>query len=351
MTVPSSAPIISIVIPVYQAERFLTQCLDSVLAQTLTNFEVICIDDGCTDGSADILDNFAQRDTRVIVIHQKNQGAGGSRNDGLAMARGTYTIFLDCDDYFEPMLLAQLFDAIEQEQADVAICRSVCFDDTTGKPLPSEWMRKDYFLKGRTIFAPQEMGDCLFQFTYGWAWDKLFRTEFLRSNQFVFPDLKRSHDLVFVYTALACAKQIAVISVPLIHYRMGRTGSVSHGQQSSPRASWEAVEYLQKELERRGKYDCLEQTFRRWAMEFLIWNMGNITPKSLQKQEFYYLKTELLPRYHFEDHPPDYYGNRGTYRKFLLVQNSPFWIYSAVLGGYRLLNQLRIDQYGKRSGG
>lgn len=340
VTVPNSEPIISIIIPVYQAERFLTQCLDSVLAQTLTNFEVICIDDGSTDGSGVILDEFAERDGRILAVHQQNQGAGVSRNRGLAMARGMYTIFLDCDDYFEPTLLAELYEAIEREQADVAICRSICFDDATGKQLPSEWMRKDHFLKGKTAFAPQEMGDCLFQFTYGWAWDKLFRTEFLRSGGFTFPVLRNSEDLVFVYPAISMAKRIVAIDDPLIYYRMNRKTSVSHSRKQVPTAPWAGMQMFEAELKKRELYSIFEQSFLNWAMEFLVWNVSNIPEIKTQKQEFLRLKSELFPYYQFDTRSRSYYFNGFTYSKYLLVQHGNWMLFSAVIHSYHWIKAI-----------
>ncbi len=169
----------SVIIPVYNIERHLRQCLDSVTGQTLTELEIICVDDGSTDGSPEILADYAQRDGRFQIITQPNTGPGVARNTGMDRATGEYLIFLDSDDWFEPDFLERMVAKAKETGADVTICRTVEFDTDTGAELPSEWMLKERYLPKET-FAPEEMAEHIFQFTYGWPWDKLYRAEMVR---------------------------------------------------------------------------------------------------------------------------------------------------------------------------
>ena len=98
-------PIVSVIIPVYNAEKFLKQCLNSVISQTLKEIEIICVDDGSTDNTNAILKAFSEKDQRITVIHQQNAGAGAARNNGLRRAKGKYLSFLDADDFFEKTML------------------------------------------------------------------------------------------------------------------------------------------------------------------------------------------------------------------------------------------------------
>ena len=132
----------SVIIPVYNIERHLRQCLDSVTGQTLTELEIICVDDGSTDGSPEILADYAQRDGRFQIITQPNTGPGVARNTGMDRATGEYLIFLDSDDWFEPDFLERMVAKAKETGADVTICRAVEFDTQTGRELPSEWMLK-----------------------------------------------------------------------------------------------------------------------------------------------------------------------------------------------------------------
>ena len=120
---------ISIVIPVYNIEKYLKECLDSLVNQTFKDFEVICVNDGSKDKSLDILNEYAKKDSRFIVVTQENGGSGSARNNGLSRARGKYVQFLDGDDYFEPELLEKLYNLAEKYQANISVCSSRKVDD------------------------------------------------------------------------------------------------------------------------------------------------------------------------------------------------------------------------------
>ena len=112
---------VSLIIPVYNTEKqYLQKCLESAIAQTYSNMEIILVDDGSTDGSADLVDEFAGKDHRVLVIHQQNGGESNARNTGLRAACGDYIAFMDCDDFIEPQMYEQLVQALEENDADMA---------------------------------------------------------------------------------------------------------------------------------------------------------------------------------------------------------------------------------------
>lgn len=113
---------ISIIVPVYKVEPYLRKCVDSILAQTFTDFEVILVDDGSPDNSGKICDEYASKDSRVRVIHKKNGGLSSARNAGIDVARGKYLGFVDSDDYIEKDMYELLYDNIVKEQADLSIC-------------------------------------------------------------------------------------------------------------------------------------------------------------------------------------------------------------------------------------
>ena len=112
---------VSLIIPVYNTTDYLRRCLESAVSQTYANMEIICVDDGSTDGSEKIVDEFAAGDKRVIAIHQENRGESNARNSGLRIASGDYIGFMDCDDWIEPDMYESLVAALEAENADMAI--------------------------------------------------------------------------------------------------------------------------------------------------------------------------------------------------------------------------------------
>ena len=115
---------VSVIIPVYNAEKYLKQCLNSICRQTLQEIEIICVDDGSTDNSLNILQEYTNADPRIQVLTQKNQGAGAARNYGLRTARGLYLSFLDADDFFEPNMLEEAVNTIELYSADFVVFES-----------------------------------------------------------------------------------------------------------------------------------------------------------------------------------------------------------------------------------
>lgn len=326
---------VSVVIPVYNIERHLRQCLDSVTGQTLQDLEIICVDDGSTDGSAAILAEYASRDSRFQVITQPNGGPGVARNTGMAQAAGEYLIFLDSDDWFEPDFLESMVGKAEETGADVTICRAVEFDTDTGKELPSDWMLKSRYLSGES-FSPEEIAEHIFQFTYGWPWDKLYRREFIERAGLKYPALTNSEDLVFVFQSLALARRIAVAPQVLVHHRINRMASVSNSRHKDPEVPHQALTLLREGLEKRELYTRYEQSFLNWAMEFLVWAVAGMGEARTKRQYFHRLKQQWLPEISFDSHPWDYYESRFTYCKYLLAKCAPWPVFSGILALYRL---------------
>ncbi len=326
---------ISVIIPVYNIQQHLRECLDSVLGQSYPRLQVICVDDGSTDESPAILAQYAQKDNRVQVIRQQNAGPGAARNTGLEAATGEYVIFLDSDDWFEPDFLEKMVDTAVREGADVAICRAVEFDTNSGRELPSQWMMKKQYLPGKLAFAPQEMADHLFQFTYGMPWDKFYRRELLTTSGIRYPALKNSEDLAFVYPTLLAAKRIAVVDEVLIHHRINRMASVSNSRCGQPEAPYEAFQIVKEYLEQHQLMDTYRRSFLNWAMEFLVWHISNMSQRDIQKQYLNTLRHQWLPQLHFEEHPASYYESKSCYAKYLLARYAPYPVFAAVVKVYK----------------
>ena len=117
------APLISVIIPVYNVEKYLRRCLDSVVAQTYRNLEIICVDDGSVDESGKICDQYAVRDARIKVIHQENQGLSAARNRGLDAAEGAYIAFVDSDDYILEDMYKKMLDKLLNYNVDLCVCQ------------------------------------------------------------------------------------------------------------------------------------------------------------------------------------------------------------------------------------
>lgn len=329
-------PLVSVVIPVYNTEAHLRRCLDSVAEQTLGDLEIICVDDGSTDGSPAILDEYSKRDVRFRLIHQTNLGPGSARNAGLDRAQGKYIIFLDSDDWFELDFLAQMVAQAEETGADVTICSSNEFDTQSGRIYDGSWMLKTELIP-RSDFSPVQIAEHLFQFTYGWPWDKLYRLDYVVAQGFRYPDLAVSQDLVFVYPSVCCARRIAILDRVLIHHQVNRLESVSNSRSKTPDASYQALKLVKKSLEERGLMDFCCQSFLNWAMEFLVWHVCNIGDRAVQRRYYRILRRNWLPEQHFDRYPRSYFTNRTVFAKYCLAKYAPYPVFYTVLRLYKTL--------------
>ena len=146
-------PKVSVIIPVYNTEKYLRECLDSVVNQTLRDIEIICVDDGSTDASPEILRKYAEKDSRVQVFTQEKSNAGAARNVGLSKAAGEYLAFLDSDDYYELSMLEHMLACAQERAADVVVCRYHTCCENTGKTSHSCWGVKMDRLPAKKVFS------------------------------------------------------------------------------------------------------------------------------------------------------------------------------------------------------
>lgn len=211
---------ISVIVPVYRVEKFLPQCIESVLNQTFTDFELILVDDGSPDRCPAICDEAAERDARVRVIHQANQGLSAARNAGIEAARGAWLSFVDSDDYIAPQFYEKLYQTAQRTDADCVMC-SVQNVDESGKPIDSALMRvADEVKTGQEVLRKIGRDDVT---PYLTAWNKLYRRKLF--NTLRYPAGRQNED-VFVFAELFCQVQRAVcVAEPLYFYRK-RIGSI-----------------------------------------------------------------------------------------------------------------------------
>lgn len=211
---------ISVIVPIYRVEKFLPQCIESVLNQTFTDFELILVDDGSPDRCPAICDEAAERDARVRVIHQANAGLSAARNAGIEAAHGAWLSFVDSDDYIAPHFCEKLYQTAQRTNADCVMC-SVQNVDESGKLIDSALMRvADEVKTGREVLRKIGRDDVT---PYLTAWNKLYRRKLF--NTLRYPAGRQNED-VFVFAELFCQVQRAVcVAEPLYFYRK-RIGSI-----------------------------------------------------------------------------------------------------------------------------
>jgi len=209
-----------VIIPVYNAEKYLRKCLESVRNQTLKDIQVIIVDDGSTDKSAEIIEEYIGMDSRFILIKQKNQFAGIARNNGMKYARGKYICFLDADDYFDVSMLEEMYISAETYDSDIVICDAYYLDDITNEiKVPSWILRDEYIPKIKKIFSYKDLPERIFQLTTPVPWNKFFKKSFIENNGLLFQETKRCNDDYFVSMSMVLAKKISIVEKRLVYYR------------------------------------------------------------------------------------------------------------------------------------
>ena len=221
---------VSVIVPIYNACKYLRPAMDSIMDQTLREIEIICVDDGSTDTSLDMLKIYQKQDSRIRIITETNAGPGHARNNGMRRARGKYLAFLDADDFYETDMLEKLYSFAEEKDLDIAISKYDVYEHKKGRFIEAPGgEHKEIFANG-TVTSKNEYPDSILESTTGAAWNKLFKKSFIQEKNITFlPEVMIFEDVYFTTAALAFAERIAKIDEVLVHHRI-------YGQQARARS-------------------------------------------------------------------------------------------------------------------
>ena len=253
---------VSVVIPVYNAAPFLRECLDSVINQSLREIEVLCIDDGSSDGSPEILEEYAEKDGRVKVLRQENSGAGSARNNGLEHAAGEYVLFLDGDDSLLDGSLEKLWNEAHRLRLDVLRCRALDYDNKSGvisHGVHNDLRRVPPFMFHVPLRFPAAAW--LFPKVNAAPWGGICRRGFLTENAIRFNHLVCVNDRSFFWETVLKATRIAFTDVRLVRYRMNLSTSLIGGRLKHFEChfrSYELVEAMCRDLPDRCRRIILD---------------------------------------------------------------------------------------------
>lgn len=212
---------VSVVMPIYNSYDYLRPAIDTVLGQTLTEIELICVDDGSTDNTLEVLKEYQASDDRVRIVTENNAGPSTARNKGLARARGKYVMFLDADDFYDITLLEKLYNLAERDALDIAVCKFDIYNNRKAKY--EDNIRSDHgeiFEEGKVV-SHSDYPDVILSCTTGYVWNKLFLREFLVEKEITFdPELKVFEDTHFVVISLSLADRVGKCFDRLVHHRV-----------------------------------------------------------------------------------------------------------------------------------
>ena len=214
-----SIPKVSVIIPIYNPGEYFIKCLDSVVNQTLVDIEIICIDDGSTDDSLNILEKYSMDDDRFVIFHQENRGAGAARNKGIENARGEYIVFLDSDDWIAKDMCEKLYEHAKRLDVDLVLFDVIWYHKDNKEEIYTFFkdneFNQDYnsFVFDRT-FMPDKIVDP----SRGVIWSKFYKTSFLKDNNIKFSTYKIYNDVVFHFKTFLSASKIAYYPQIFYHY-------------------------------------------------------------------------------------------------------------------------------------
>lgn len=273
--------VVSIIVPVYNVEQYLRECVDSVLNQTYSDIEVILVDDGSTDHSGNICDEYAEMDSRIKVIHKKNGGVSSARNTGIEVASGERIIFVDSDDCIHPRLL-ESYREIEDDSTTL-LCEYTT-DQETWKQCVVDNLRdcmesvsKEHFMK---LFFKDYINSPV---------NKYYRTAVIKENNIQFPfDMNLGEDLIFNLRYLKAAKtSYAIIHKPLYYYRNDREGSLSTGGRADlldiQKKLFTSIKIFLEDTDIWTEENAAIYYSMYWDRLYLTWKMsGKLNPQMLQ---------------------------------------------------------------------
>ena len=338
-----TAPEISVIIPVYNAGRYLHETIQSIQNQTFGNFEVIWVDGGSSDGSYEVLQRAAERDTRFVVVQHECSGAGAARNHGIAIAKGAYSIFLNSQDLFAPELLDKLYSAAVSSQADVTAC-NYCRLDAAGKEKKQTGIYINWIPGGLDVFSYRECPAYIIQVAGPMAWNKLYRSGFVRSRNFFFDELPACHELSFVAITQAAADKVTFVEDCLIKNR-----PTPERETFSLDDVHKAVESAQKQLELLPYYESIKNSVFKFVVEHYITALKKYVNdfSAPDAARFYQMVHLSFNTGDFAALKPEHLYNSERYREFCTVQKHDYETMKK-LSGRRLV--VSMTSYPRRIG-
>ncbi len=281
---------ISVVVPVYNTSRFLRQCVDSLINQTLKDVEFIFVDDGSTDDSLEILKQYQEKDERVKILHQENLHAGVARNNGMKQATGKYILFLDSDDYFDLKLLEEAFCCAEKKQAEVVFWGHYIYDNQTGE------IRKRLFRMRHGVFSGEMLGDNVFSTFSVVPWNRLYLRSFIMKYNLEYQKIYKHNDVYFGLASVALAERIACLNKRLVYHRINNPESLQGNRTYAFQNLIEVYSGLKEKLIAHGKfYGSTRNAYNKLVIQS-IKQKSRLKPEVIvSKQYFSEMKKNLVP--------------------------------------------------------
>ncbi len=277
-----SKPLISVIIPVYNVEKYLSDCLDSVLKQSYRNLEILLVDDGSTDRSGSICEEYTGKDKRIRVIHQENAGVSMARNTGITACRGDYVGFVDSDDLIHERMFERLLDELEKNQADLSVCDLLRFKDESELLQKREDENAIIYSKEQYLKKFFKIGSQTIEY---YPWNKLYKRSLLRDDQYP-KGVRDGEDIFATLKAILRAEKIAAFDEKLYFYRENPnsvTASFSEKDLGLIDVWNQVYAYMQENAPAYAEYALLNR--RRTNFTVLFRYAKNVCSKDLKEDK------------------------------------------------------------------
>lgn len=327
---------ISVIIPIYNQEKFISECLDSVINQDLEDIEIICVDDGSTDNTYNILQEYSSKDTRIKVLQQENKYAGTARNLGLSVATGEYIHFLDGDDLLFPNVYKEIYKILKKENLEFVKFRAKVFDNETHETQIHNWTEL-------ISLVPKNKFNKLLSFETDYdlltsmpdtCWSGIYSKEFLNRNNKKFNEFRVANDTSFFIQCVIDAKRMMILDKYVVYWRTNVGSSLMDNRikyYDCQFKSYQTIADVCKNLPKKQRRIILIQQFEALMYWLTKWNSelkesGNIqTYEKFKKDASEFLKSTDLS---FLPKKVMYYWWRGTYYTFVDVKNHDKQLFS-----------------------
>ena len=340
---------VSVVIPVFNAEKYIGQCIESLINQTFCDIEIICVDDGSKDESLKIIKSYQINDSRIKIVQQKNLYAGVARNNGMKIAEGEYVIFLDADDFFDLTMIEKMFKKSKKTNSDICFCDADYYrDDLSCFQKEEHFLRLD-LLPDKPVFSYQDMKDDIYQISPPCPFMMIKKT-FIKEKQLCFEGTKKGNDLRFWGISIAAAKRITVVGEKLLHYRTGHTGHLQSLKNSNQMTEQHSLEQIKSFLEDEEMYSDVKRSFKDLVIGNNCHIMFNVTNKTLYGTCFdIIVKNNTIVKYDWSE--KEFLGDIKYRRMCILSENRKygfyinfFWFKKARLREWMLKKEMKKER-------
>jgi glycosyltransferase involved in cell wall biosynthesis len=276
---------ISVILPVYNSEDYLRECLDSLIGQSFKDIEILCINDGSEDNSIQILREYEKTDNRITVIDQENMGVAKTRNKALDLVHGNYVYFMDADDYLDSNAFKKLHENITSNNSDLCILKTIFVKNSQQHKFPAFDLDKEFDKVNfnRFTFTYKDIKSHVLNDLFA-PWLKLYRADYLKNNEFRFPDIKSYSDAPFHVMTILKAQRISFVPEYLYYYREN-DDSLVHSS-SNTINFFTLSDIIEGYLKDNGYYDEFEQEFEAFQVVKIVYYMG------FTDSEEYYVKSK-----------------------------------------------------------